>query len=548
MTNLTKDLRASHGLEGAILLHIGSGQLFSVNSVGSRILQLLETGATKLQINERISHEFGADEESVRKDVDEFLAHLAQHGIVTEKNDMQDEQAKFRIIVLRLSSSEILVSGEHSQVVLPVVSIQRHTRPAEQIVGALHRLLNLESYCLFTLAQQVVSNSVACYAVVSTVAQDAIPPTGFRWAAVDRLAEEAFIDAADYHSTKQMLQDLRGEATHSASGFFARPGWLEEIMNWAQDQLSPAGLRLTRKFEQLNASPTFSLLRLATDGPAVWLKAVGEPNIREFFISQELARLFPEFVPGIFGARQDCKAWLTLDVEGRHPDADSTPKVWERAAGVLARLENSSAGLGLHLIDRGFKDIRTDTLRRLVRPFLEVMGALMECQPGYYPKPMSWKELEKLGEQTEEWLSDFDDLSLPNVVVHLDFNPGNIIVSETGCVFLDWAEAGIGPCFLTLQFLLEHLRKWKSHGSAEESAAISGYANAWLPFIGSESFADALLLAPFVAVTSYALGMRDWQCEKRRSDPLTASHLRSLTRRMKREADALSERKMACRR
>jgi hypothetical protein len=455
------------------------------------------------------------------------------------------EEAQYRLIVFRPNGTEILVSEESSQFTLPIISIPRYTRPAERIANALNLLLNVQSYCLFTVSQELDSKSGSRFAVASTISEKAILPEGFRWLAAHRIAREARLDPPAASLLRQILEG--SEVEHeSAMGFFARPGWLDEIMTWAEQQLSPMGLHLTREFTQLNASPTFSLLRLETNGPAVWLKAVGQPNVQEFFISRELARLVPKFVPKVIGARDDCKAWLTLEAQGTHPDENASAVVWERIATTLARLEIASVGRTLHLIHAGFKDSRLCTLCDLVSPFIDFVGALMERQPLEPPKPMSRAELQELGEQMRRSLSDFDNLSLPNVVVHFDFNPGNIIVSDNGCVFLDWAEAAIGPCFLTLQYFREHIRQLKPRDSAAESRAISGYVTAWAPFLEPASIRGALSLSPFLAVTAYALSGSGWQGQKLRSEHPAASHLRSLARRIKREADALPERTTTC--
>jgi len=93
MPKLTTDLRAAHGTEGDVLLHVGTGQMFAVNSVGSRILQLLGSGATQPEISKQISLEFGVDPEAVRNDLAEFLAHLARHKIVGLELDAQSNEA-----------------------------------------------------------------------------------------------------------------------------------------------------------------------------------------------------------------------------------------------------------------------------------------------------------------------------------------------------------------------------------------------------------------------------------------------------------------------
>ena len=77
-------------------------------------------------------------------------------------------------------------------------------------------------------------------------------------------------------------------------------GWFSELRNWIESVVEPIGLHVNGRFRQLNASPSFSLIRFETDGPALWFKAVGEPNQREFTITCPLAQLFPDYLPRMF--------------------------------------------------------------------------------------------------------------------------------------------------------------------------------------------------------------------------------------------------------
>ena len=64
--------------------------------------------------------------------------------------------------------------------------------------------------------------------------------------------------------------------------------------------------------------------------------------------------------------------------------------------------------------------------------------------------------------------------------------------------------------------------------------------------VGSTAIDDALSLTPLLAVFAYAAGSEVWRDEERMQDPATAGYLRSLARRMHREANSLSERRSVC--
>ena len=82
MHRVSDSIRSTHGQDGAIVLDVRQGQMFNLNLVGSRILELLECGSTEEQIADAISQEFSADIETVRKDVGEFLEELKANKLV----------------------------------------------------------------------------------------------------------------------------------------------------------------------------------------------------------------------------------------------------------------------------------------------------------------------------------------------------------------------------------------------------------------------------------------------------------------------------------
>jgi len=46
MYRISKGVRSTHGQDGAIVLDVQQGQMFNLNLVGSKILELLESGST----------------------------------------------------------------------------------------------------------------------------------------------------------------------------------------------------------------------------------------------------------------------------------------------------------------------------------------------------------------------------------------------------------------------------------------------------------------------------------------------------------------------
>jgi hypothetical protein len=68
--------------DGGILLEIKHGKMFSLNLVGSRVLEMLRRGCLEPQIAKEISREFGVTQEIALVDVEELLASLRKNNLL----------------------------------------------------------------------------------------------------------------------------------------------------------------------------------------------------------------------------------------------------------------------------------------------------------------------------------------------------------------------------------------------------------------------------------------------------------------------------------
>jgi aminoglycoside phosphotransferase (APT) family kinase protein len=125
-------------------------------------------------------------------------------------------------------------------------------------------------------------------------------------------------------------------------------------------------------------------------------------------------------------------------------------------------------------------------------------------------------------------------------------NPGNIIVGPERCLFIDWAEAHVGHPFLTFEYFLAHLRKDYPQVAPFATEFRACYSHAWGSIASPEQIAEIYLYSPLIAVYAYAARSHVWRDSERRKVPGFQGYLRSLTRRMKREADLLQQRRVEC--
>ena len=367
-----------------------------------------------------------------------------------------------------------------------------------------------------------------------------------RWVPLSRLSQDSFIDARDYSVICQARVACNVQIEGASAGPFARVGWFRELCDWIEDVVEPMGFHLNGEFRQLNASPSFSLVRFETDGPALWFKAVGGANQREFTITYALAQLFPDYLPQMLATRPDWNGWLTREVAGKLLSEIQEHALWEQAAVSLAKLQIESIGQVTRFLAEGARDLGAAVLSKLIRPFMEVISQLMKRQIKVPPAVLGPKDLLLLAGFLKESVDAMEAVEIPETLGHLDLNPGNIIVSHSGCVLLDWAEAFVGNPFLSLQYLLEHARRTLGTGSAIETKLIALYCGQWEGIVSPAAIADALALAPLLAVFAYAAGSDAWSEPERLQERVTAGYLRSLTRRMHREANELANRRTLC--
>jgi hypothetical protein len=448
------------------------------------------------------------------------------------------ETKAYRILLFGALGSRLFVEEDDGQFQLPAVSIPTQQRAAANLTASLQRECSVTAVCLvsFDLPQVLTKWR---YQVMECCDEGLPERFGFRWIPVSCLEKRMFKDVADYAAVERSLAECADRNGEREGAPFARFGWFETLTAWLRDELRPAGYLWNGRFSQWNASPAFSLIRFETDGPAVWFKAVGAPNRHEYPITLALARYFSAFVPPLLATRPEWNGWLSIEAEGAHPDVTADGAQWSRTAVTLAELQIASYGQSLHLLEVGCRDARIGSLRELIEPFFAVMEELMFQQVKAAPAPLSRREVLALRVRLEDLCAESQNFEIPNVLGHLDFNPGNIVVSKDRCVFLDWAEAYVGHPFLTFQYLLEHLRRSKPQDKSWEPALSAAYTDPWRSFFAPAEIARAMEVVPLLAVFAYAARGNVWRGSELRTQPQVAGYFRSLTRRLKSEADRL---------
>jgi hypothetical protein len=79
-------VRSVFSQDGAVVMDIKGGMMYTSNPVGGRILQLLREGMADENVVELVSRECDVEPERVRRDLGRFLEQLHSYGLIEQKN------------------------------------------------------------------------------------------------------------------------------------------------------------------------------------------------------------------------------------------------------------------------------------------------------------------------------------------------------------------------------------------------------------------------------------------------------------------------------
>lgn len=458
------------------------------------------------------------------------------------------DSKRYRLIITRRDASELLLSAQTAGWSLPRVEVPANRRPAQRLVAGVKAAYGFRTCCLLIsgLPKDRLGESSAGSAVLEVLPTDDAIPAHARWLSLNAAKSPGALPAHDQAALTSSLDEIDGYIANPETGPFARPAWIQELFDWVQQRIEPLARRLTGDFDQLNASPTFSLLRMETTSAAVWFKATGEPNRHELPITAALHQFFPAYIPRILGLRPGWNGWLSEEAPGTTLEGWEDVRPWSQAASALAELQVTSIAKVHELLRSGCRDLRLVALIDQVDPFLSRMAELMEAQPKQPPKILNRCELRLLGDSLRAALYELESHRIPAALGHLDCNLGNILVSPARCTFLDWAEGCVTHPILTFEYLREHARRTFLHDPAAIGKIIRAYVGPWRSLFPPETLRKAMTFTPLVAVFVFAVAGQRWLSPDTLENPQLAGYFRSLTRRAFHEATQLTARSERC--
>jgi len=452
---------------------------------------------------------------------------------------MEQKAEDWRILLFASKGSELLVLRRLSGFGLPVLRIPPQERIAASLNEEARRVWNVETICVAPchIPDPNRNSTQPRYYVMEVLNNEDLSRIAPKAMDVAALNENSFADLRDYLAVRRAM-NLDADL-HQTHGPFSEFATFEKISTWVAQQLVPLERRWDGAFRQLHASDAFALIRFQTNGSAVWFKATGEPNRRELAITETLAARFPQYVPRIIAVRRDWNAWLSDEIEGTQLDSAQDFGSWCCAARTLAELQVGSIGHTSPILDAGAHDSRFAKLHSQIPPFFAAMEELMEAQVKTPPQRLSSQEMRIVQMQLTEALGALEATGIPDALNHFDLNPGNVIVGGGKSRFLDWAETAIGNPFFTFEYLRQHYLRALPHDADTEAEFRESYVNVWRSLVPQSKIERATELVPLIAPFAFAVTL-SWRDAHQKAEPKVAGFLRSLARRMQREAEQLT--------
>jgi hypothetical protein len=427
------------------------------------------------------------------------------------------------LAVVSAETQQILAEENGDGFVLPILSVPRWSRTAQEIQAEAEGILRIPLVIL-DVFEPLGGRSGFVLAEPFRPYGARLRLDGLQWARPDTFTNREL-------TAVERSAVVASMTPHQASGGpLARCGWMQEVLDWLSQETG--GAHKIDEFIQLNASAQSVLVHLRTwRGPDYWLKAIAPSFGLEYRFTVELVRLFPQFLPRVIAFRDDWNALLMQD-EGVHLDNPHmcTPEVIERLGARLAQLQIVSTEHVEEMLAAGFVDMRERSIRTEMRGAIPALERAMSLQDFDGVPRFSRKKLNNICFEVEDLCDLVEALPIPNSLIHNDLHLENILVGKTDCVFIDWAQPGIGNPLLAF----EQLRSQFADRPSLHATLKMAYSAGLESVVSSEQIERALAIVPALGVAAELQACLSRSAEFPRDERRFSRHVRVLTRQLDR--------------
>jgi hypothetical protein len=458
---------------------------------------------------------------------------------------MADDATLSTKLVILDADRRIMLDHSTASTRLPEVQIPQFTRIAYSATLAAREKYGLDLFVILIKAlgdksgtKTEGSDSLALICRVQS--GNTSPSECLGW--VDTKQAAARLEIDDRETLVAALNEFERFDSGTKPSSFGRYRALDDLREWYSPYLSATGVRETG-IQQWNGDPWFALFRIAVEPvgepteetpKALWFKAVGEPNTREFTVTKALAEECPYWFPKLIATKPEWNGWLMEEVNGHELDVEPDGRPWALTARILAKVQKRFVGQEDRLLSLGCRDWRVPRVLSCLDMFFDDMEEIMGRQQTEPPQILGASALREIKAQCQDLCRAVEDADVPYTITHGDFSPHNVIVLNGWPVLIDWAEAYVSFPFISWEYFWNRTIKDHPDYAAWHERMHRNYAyRVWASMLGRKRVDEALRLSPAMAVLVLALyGIDDPKERKNRSSDKSK---RSLVRRLQRE-------------
>lgn len=257
---------------------------------------------------------------------------------------------------------------------------------------------------------------------------------------------------------EKWLAIARGAPVPEKRPPWARPGWLAVAAAWLETSVAEAGLQQTAAVEVVEQWPLSSVLRCATDGGRVYMKAVFSTFGHEPALTQALAKEHSALVPEVL-AVDVTRGWMLMRELSGSLIGDQGVETWGDALLAAAGVHLAWSDRTSELFELGAHDRRLAALAVEIGSAFEAAGIAGS---------------EQAVAQLESRCAELGEGPLPQTLVHGDLHPWNVMVDADELRIFDWSDACVSHPLFDLPTFLQRADDEGARGSM-----LDAYLGAW---------------------------------------------------------------------
>lgn len=282
------------------------------------------------------------------------------------------------------------------------------------------------------------------------------PPIHGRWFGAADLDAALLARPAQWAILDSWLEERRTRRRPAAGRDWILPGWRDQVIAWADGELSCRGLGGVSEIEQVRVWEFSHVLRLRTTDAEFYLKALPHAGAAEPRLTRRLAELYPSWMPTVLAAEPD-RHWLLMKASPGPALMDVHDlSRWEQAAEGCARIQLDCVGRAAELLALGCPERPLEWLEAEIDPLLGDTAAMQPPDA----EALTDAEVERLrrrGPELRAMCRELAGYAMPLSLEHGDLWGVNVIAGDQSCVFIDWEDASVSHPFFTPFLLLASL-------------------------------------------------------------------------------------------